>query len=183
MPTSPAAWTSTATPERASRNSRTLPGLALATTSWMRRLVIGRTSAELRAGHVGHPARRRDPVGDERHVPFGVERTALAAPLDLDDLAGPGGHDVEVDLGLGVLGVVEIDGHLAGDDADADGRELVPQRPLVELALEDQPVGGVVERGIARDDRGAARAAIGQQHVHVDDERLLPEQVEVDGAA
>ena len=58
---------------------------------------------------------------------FRRERHALGGPLDLDEVAGPGHHDVEVDLGARVLVVAEVEPRLAVDDPDRDGRDAVAE--------------------------------------------------------
>ena len=51
-----------------------------------------------------------------------VERLALGRPLDLDERPGIRADDVEVDVGAGVLAVVEVEERLAVDEPDADRR-------------------------------------------------------------
>ena len=53
-----------------------------------------------------------------------VERRLLAGALHLDEAALAVHDDVHVDLGDGVLGVLEVEQQLAVDHADAGGREL-----------------------------------------------------------
>src|SRR5690606_4291798 len=61
--------------------------------------------------------------------------------------------------------------------------ELVAQGPLCELAGEHQPVSCLVQGGVTGHDPRAARAAVGDEHVYVDGDRLPPELLEVHRAA
>ena len=79
---------------------------------------------------------RRDPVGGQRQQVVQMragERRALGRRLHLDEPAVAGHHDVRVDLGGRVLGVVEIEQRRAADDSRRDGRDGAGQRRPLEL--------------------------------------------------
>ena len=52
------------------------------------------------------------------------ERFAFGRPLDFNEFAGTRHDDVEVDLGLAVFGVFEIEEGFSVMDADADGGDV-----------------------------------------------------------
>ena len=96
----------------------------------------GRDESEAAAGPRSALDRREDlGLGGEQALEAGrrevhqpvhrgpVERLALGRALDLDERARVGADDVEVDVGAGVLAVVEVEQRLAVDDADADRRD------------------------------------------------------------
>ena len=63
--------------------------------------------------------------------PRAVERHLLGGRLHLDEAPVAGHHDVHVDVGVRVLGVVEVEQRHAVDDADRDGgdrRRSAPSR-------------------------------------------------------
>src|SRR5690606_37124050 len=124
-----------------------------------------------------------DTGGHQRDVGLGRYGTALAGSLHFDDLACCGRHDVQVGFGARVFGEVEVEQDGATTDTDTDGTDLVSQRPLRQVAPIDQTVRSLVERGVTRNDAGAARAAVGEEHVDVDGDGLAREQVEVDRAS
>src|SRR5581483_1727732 len=107
-----------------------------------------------------------------------VERHALRSRLHLDEAAVPGRDDVQVDVRARVLGVVEVEQQLAVDDPDRDRGDGAGQH-LREGEAVERAVGGDVRAA----DRGAARAAVGLEHVPVQVHRPLAEGLEVDDAA
>ena len=106
-----------------------------------------------------------------------VERHALGRRLHLDEPAVAGHHDVHVDVGGRVLGVVEVEQRLAVDDADRDGRDRAGER-----LREAEAVERALRRDVRAADRRAARAAVGLEHVAVEPDRPLAERLEVDDA-
>ena len=104
-----------------------------------------------------------------------VERHLLGRRLHLDEPAVAGHDDVHVDVGARVLRVVEVEQRLAVDDADRHGGDRARQR-LREAEAVERPLRGDVRAG----DRGAARAAVGLEHVAVEADRPLAERLEVD---
>ena len=107
------------------------------------------------------------------------ERGALGGALHLDELAGPGHHDVHVDLGPHVLRVVEVEVPERVDDTHRDRRALVGERVGGELLGGDEARAGVVQRDVAAADRRGAGAAVGLEHVAVDGDLHLAEHGEV----
>jgi hypothetical protein len=96
------------------------------------------------------------------------ERLLLRRALDLDDAAVAGQHEIGIGLGLGILGIVEVEhcrsleqaarhrGHLAGDRVGRD------------LAVLDQALEGEMQRHPGAGDAGGAGAAVGLQDVAID---------------
>ena len=76
-------------------------------------------------------ALKLDELGDTlvAQVEQGVEALAvkgrlLAGALELDHLTGIGGDEVHVDLGVAVLGIIEVEQGVAVDNAHGDGSDL-----------------------------------------------------------
>ena len=53
-----------------------------------------------------------------------VEGRLLAGTLELDHLTGIGGDEVHVDLGVAVLGIIEVEQGVAVDNAHGNGGNL-----------------------------------------------------------
>ena len=102
----------------------------------------------------------------------------LRGRLHLDQPPVAGHDDVHVDLGGRVLGVVEVEQRHAVDDADRDRGDRPRQR-----LREPEPVERATRRDVGAADRGAARAAVGLEHVAVELDRALAERLEVDDGA
>ena len=126
------------------------------------------------------PALERDELADaalgqaeELIEAVASERHLLGGTLYLHEGAGPGHDHVHVDLGRGVLRVVEVEGRLALHDAHADGRHAVAQRGR-RLHARHAP-DGVGQGHEAAGDGGGARPAIGLDHVAVDPHGALAE--------
>ena len=91
-----------------------------------------------------------------------------------------GEHEIGVGLGGRILGIVEIEHRLAGDDAARDRRDRIgraagaPACPAATSA-----VSAWCKRDIAAGDRGGARAAIGLQHVAIDADLALAQRGEI----
>ena len=102
-----------------------------------------------------------------------AERHLLGGALHLDELAAARHHDVHVDLGRRVLGVVQIERRLAGHDAHADRGHAVAQHGGGGQA--GNPRDGVGQGHEAAGDGGGARAAVGLDHVAVHPHRALAE--------
>src|SRR5262245_1931994 len=123
------------TPASRPASSRPLAGFRVATIS------RGLVAAWLRAGLEAEDAFRpgverltleRDEtadalLGEREHLveARAAERDLLGCPLHLDELAGARHHHVHVDLGRGVLGVVQIEHGLALHDSHAHRRHAV----------------------------------------------------------
>ena len=84
---------------------------------------------------------------------------------------------------FGVLGVVEVEHRAAAEDADRDGDDLPVQRARRDELRALQPRDRVRERDVAAADGRGARAAVGLQHVAVDDDGALAERLHVERAA
>ena len=89
-----------------------------------------------------------------------------------------GADDVEVDLGRGVLGVVEVEVVEPVDDADRHGRDLAHEQALHAERDERR-----AQRDVAAGDRRRAGPAVGLEDVAVDGDRPLAEPRQVDDAA
>jgi hypothetical protein len=75
-----------------------------------------------------------------------AERGFLAGALDLDELALAGHDDVEVDLGVLVLDIREVEERAVPEHAHADGGDRVGERALgdplgVDQLLDREPGG------------------------------------------
>ena len=109
----------------------------------------------------------------------GVGR-ALGGALHLDEAAERGHHHVHVDLGPAVLDVGQVEHGHAVDDADGDGgaerRERVGRDRCPAMHEAGQRV---VQREVAAADRRGAGAAVGLEHVAVDDHLPLAQQPHV----
>ena len=113
------------------------------------------------------------------------ERRALGGRLHLDQPAVAGHHDVRVDLGGRVLAVVEVEQRHAVDDpardrgdasrSPASGRSSCRRRAAAASPARSATKAPVID--------GAARAAVGREHVAVEVDRALAERLEVDDAA
>ena len=124
-----------------SASSRSLCSLRVARTSRTAQPAAAAATASSWAARSS-----RDPVGGEREqlVERGArERRALGGGLHLDQAAVAGHHHVRVDLGRGVLGVVEVEQRAAVDDA-----RTRPRRPTgVSGSASSLP--SAIERGAA----------------------------------
>ena len=120
----------------------------------------------------------------EQHVELAaLKRVSFGSPLHLDEAFGVVHHDVHVGLGLGVLGVVEIEHRLPAEDADRNRGDLPVHGIAGDLAGLDELRGGERQRDVAARDRGRTRAAVGLQDVAVDRDRVLAEGGAVDDRA
>ena len=112
--------------------------------------------------------------GEGQHVLElpGGKRGVFAGALHFDKgVVGEHG-DVHVDVRVDVFGIIEIDDGHALDDADADGGDLVGQR----LGGGGEEAGlagggdGVGDGDPGAGDGGGAGAAVGLEHVAIDEE-------------
>ena len=131
--------------------SRALSGLAVARTSF--------NACGVRAVRRPRDAggrRSRDAVLGETEEIVELtprERRALGGALHLDEATGPGHHDVHVDLGPHVFGVVEVEVRERVDDPHRDRPALIGQRVRRHLLLRDQARAHVVQRDVPAADR------------------------------
>ncbi len=108
---------------------------------------------------------------------------AFGGGLGLDQTAG-GNHDhVHVDGGAGVLLVGEIEQDVAVDDADRGRGDHLQQGRGLEGASGHQLIEGKREGDRGAGDGGGAGAAVGLQHIAVDDDGALAEGLHVDDGA
>jgi hypothetical protein len=108
------------------------------------------------------------------------ERRPLGGRLHLDQAALAGHHHVGVDLGPRVLAVVEVAERPAVDHADADRGDRPGQRHRLDQFAIEQFLEGHPQGDEAAGDRGAARPAVGFEHVAVDVDAAFAERLEVD---
>ncbi len=113
-----------------------------------------------------------------------AERHPFGGSLDLDELRlaafdRPEHHHVHVDLGAAVLHVRKVEHGNAVDDADADRRAERMERVGGQAAALHDSLEGVVEGEEAAADARGAGAAIGLQHVAVDDDLPFAERLHV----
>jgi hypothetical protein len=120
---------------------------------------------------------------DHRLQLFLAERRPFAGTLNLDEAALLRGDDVHVDGGLRVFLVTEIERRLPADHADRDRGDEIVDRPAREVAVDIHPAECRDERDERAGDRRRARAAIGLNHVAIDPDRPLAEELGVDGGA
>src|SRR4051794_1320912 len=107
-----------------------------------------------------------------------LERHLLRRRLHLDEASVARHDDVDVHVRVRVLRVVEVEQCHAFDDPDRDGGDRAGQR-----LREPEPVECAHRGDVRAGDRGAARTAVGLQHVTVEIDGPLPERLEVDDAA
>ena len=91
----------------------------------------------------------------------------------------PGAHDVHVDLGGGVLGVVEVQARQRVDDPDRDRRAQVGEWVRGHLLRRDEPRARVVQREIPAADGRRTGPTVGLQGVAVDRDLDLSEDDEI----
>src|SRR6478609_4828431 len=109
---------------------------------------------------------------------FAIEWNLLRGGLHFHESAVVRHDHVHVDVGGRVLRIVEVEQRLPVDDADRDGGDTPGER-LRQAEAVECTAGGDVGAG----DRGAARAAVGLQHVAVEVDGALAQRAEVDDAA
>ena len=115
---------------------------------------------------------------------FGIGKGGfLAGALDLDELAVLGEDEVEIDSGVLVLDVVEIEHRLACDDADADGGDELVERGLGEGAGGDELAAGEIDGDAGAGDGGGTGATVGLEDVAIDPQGARAEGGEIDGGA
>src|SRR6516164_585466 len=108
-----------------------------------------------------------------------AERLALRRPLDLHEVPGTGADHVHVRLRRRVLRVAQVEPGLAVHDPDAHRRHRGDQRRALAPPAPLQPGDGVGEGQVTAGHRGGPGAAVGLQHVAVDDDRVLAERLVV----
>jgi hypothetical protein len=109
-----------------------------------------------------------------------AEGRALGAGLHLDQRAGAGHDEVAVRPGLAVLGIVEVENGLARIDPAGDGGDMVGDRVRGNIACLQELVHRQPQRDPTPGDRGAARAAIGLDHIAIHGDLTLAQSGTVD---
>src|SRR6185503_18862806 len=126
-PSSPADTTRTRNGSISAASSRTLPGLWLAITSLspVNRRATGSTLADGAALQLGELCDAVLRQLQHRVQLRAMERCALRRPLYFYDAAGAGQHEIGVRLGLGILGVFQVqDRHALIDPARNGGDRI-----------------------------------------------------------
>jgi len=111
------------------------------------------------------------------------EGTLFAAALKFDEIPVLGHDNVEIDGGIAVLGVVEVEDGFVLVDAGADGGDEFGHGEVLELALGHEAVEGDGDGDASAGDGGGAGAAVGLQDIAVDPESAFAEFLEVDDGA
>src|SRR5262249_51904089 len=102
----------------------------------------------------------------------------LGRPLHFHEGARPRHHHVHVNLGRGVLGIIEVERRLALHDAHADGGHAIAEdRGERNAGL---AADGVRQRDEAACNGSGASTAIGLDHVAVDPHGALAELAAID---
>ena len=109
-----------------------------------------------------------------------VEGRLLAGTLEFDHLTRIGGDEVHVDLGVAVLGIIQVEQGVAVDDAHGNGGNLARERDALEFARLDPHGKGVVQRHPGAGNARRTRAAIGLDHIAVDGNGVLAERLHID---
>lgn len=112
------------------------------------------------------------------------ERFAFGGPLDFYEFADTRHDDVEVDLGLAVFGVFEIEEGFSVMDADTDGGDVRLEDGAVRFGEQGFDRLERVEEGDeASGDAEGARPAVGFEDIAVDVDRTGAEGFHVDDGA
>ena len=115
-----------------------------------------------------------DPLVRELHQAGEVlpgEGALLGRGLDLDELAVVGLDDVHVEVGRGILAVVEVEELPALDEPDAHRGDEVLERHGLDVAEVEELLQGQGQGDAAGGDRGRPRPAVGLEDVAVDEDR------------
>src|SRR5690606_5498733 len=158
--------------------SRVLPALLLANTTSSIGLVLQHLALDFQ--QLGNAL-----AGQFRHAVELVqpESVAFGGALELDEGAGVVHHHVHVGLGFGVFLIVQVQHRLAAINADRDCGDLAMQRRIGNQALPFQVAHGIPQRDEAASNSGGAGAAVGLQHVAIDDDAPLAQRLQIDGGA
>ena len=131
-------------------------------------------------------ARAADPAAAMSSIASSAARaygSSLGGRLHLDEATVAGHHHVHVDGRGRIFLVVEVEQRLAVHDADADRRDGVEERQLVEAQRLLELLRHLVHGHVGAADARRARAAVGLEHVAVDGDGALADDAEVhDGA-
>ena len=103
--------------------------------------------------------------------------------MHFDEFEVFGHDDVEVDGGVFVLGVVEVEDGGALVDAGADGRDEFTEGEVGEAAGAEEAVEGDSHGDTAAGDGGGAGTSVGLEDVTIDPDGTLADFFEVDDSA
>ena len=103
-----------------------------------------------------------------------TEGRTLRSPLDFQQTAIAGLHNVQVHLGSAVFAVVQIQQGLAINQAHGYSRHLIDQGRLLQHSLVHQGSAGLVQGEPSPGDRGRPGAGVRLDHVAVDQQGALP---------
>jgi hypothetical protein len=130
----------------------------------------------LQPGQLGAP---RDGEVKQLAEQVAAERLLLGGALDLDEVAAGRAHHVHVGLRGHVFLVAQIEPGLTIHDADADRGHRGEQRVALGPLPGREPGHRVGQRNVAAGHRGGAGAAVGLEHVAVDDDGVLAQRLVV----
>jgi hypothetical protein len=108
-----------------------------------------------------------------------AERLLLGGALDLDEVAAGGADHVHVGLRGHVLLVAQVEPGLPVHDADADRRHRGEQRVALGPLPFLEPGHGVGQRDVSAGHSRGPGAAVGLEHVAVDDDGVLAQRLVV----
>src|SRR5579875_413552 len=111
--------------------------------------------------------------------PRSIERFTFGRSLNLDEQPTARLHHVEVDLGLAILSIFEIEPRLAIDDTGTDGRYRRAKRHSWELPRLHQPIQRETQGDVGAGNRGGAGTAVGPEHITIEQYRTFSELVEL----
>src|SRR6476620_7532571 len=107
------------------------------------------------------------------------ERNFLGCALHLDDPSIAGHDDIGVGVGLGVLGIVEVEHRRAVGNAAGDGGDVVAQRLGLEHVPRLHPGDAIVQRHPGAGNGRRARSTIGLDYVAIDRDLPLAERGQI----
>src|SRR5688500_900929 len=113
----------------------------------------------------------------EQGVELGArEAVVLGGALHFHETAGFQHDEVHVYIGGHILDVFEIEARLTANDADADRAHQLAHRRCLQTAFAHEEAARVVQRNGSAGDGSGARAAVGDEHIAIDDDLSLSEQ-------
>src|ERR1700722_19136018 len=174
-PSSARLVSSNGNPASKDRNSRSLPELAVATTSF-----LSGAGGELCGMQLRDALRRKV----QQLVEFmAAKRVAFCGALDFDKRAAAVHDDIHVGFGVRILRVVQIKNRRASVNAHRHGSHLPVQRVCDDGASLEQSVDGIRQSHEAAGNRCGARAAVGLQHIAIDGHGALSQSLQIDDRA
>lgn len=107
----------------------------------------------------------------------------FAAALDFDEFALPGHDDVEIDFGVLVFDVGEVEEFAAIVETDTHGGDGVGKRVFGDTLGIEERLDGEAGGEVGAGDGGGAGAAVGLEDITVDPEGVLTEFFEIEDGA